>query len=329
MKTHLRMPLALLTVGAVSCAPPVQITPAPATASAAEIGVTGASIMLGVGDIARCGYDGDERTAHMVDSMLRADSVAKVNVEVFTLGDNAYPDGSASNFALCFTPSWGDTAKRIMKKIHPAAGNHEYVTTGSAPYYQYFGSKAGPTKTGYYSYDVGEWHVMVINSEIIVGSFSLAERNAQEDWVRADLKSTQKPCTMAYWHNPLFSSGWHGSDRKLLSIWQILFDGGVTLILNGHDHDYERFLPQTPAGVLDTINGMAEYVVGTGGGVLRGFAAKQVANSASQIQGYYGVLKLTLGKGEYRSVFVDVSGRMWDPSGGKCRSKPAATKSVP
>ena len=100
----------------------------------------------------------------------------------------------------------------------------------------------------------------------------------------------------------------------------------MTLILNGHDHDYERFLPQTPAGVSDSINGMAEYVVGTGGGNLRGFQARPVTNSKTRVQGYYGVLKLTLGKGEYSSVFIDVSGRMWDPSGGKCRSKPAAEK---
>jgi hypothetical protein len=326
---NVRLLIPMLLLGVLACPPPVQITPAPATATAAEIRVTGASVMLGVGDIARCGYDGDERTAKMVDSMLRADSVAKVPVEVFTLGDNAYPDGSASNFALCFTPSWGDTAKRIMKKIHPAVGNHEYVTTGSSPYYQYFGSRAGPNSKGYYSYDVGEWHVIVVNSEIVVAGFTLAEQKAQEDWLRTDLKGTQKPCTMAYWHHPRFSSGWHGSDVSLRSIWQILFDGGASLVMNGHDHEYERFLPQTPAGVLDTINGIAEYVVGTGGGDLRGFAAKRVANSASQIQGYYGVLKLTLGKGEYRSAFVDVGGRMWDPSGGKCRSKPAAAKTVP
>ena len=296
----------LPVLGAFSCVIPVRITPAPATASAEEIAVTGASVMIGAGDIAVCGTNGDELTAHLVDSILRADSVAKVNVEVFTLGDNAMPDGSASNFALCFTPSWGDTAKRIMKKIHPAAGNHEHVTVGASPYYQYFGSKAGSARKGYYSYDVGEWHVIVVNSEIVVAGFSLAERKAQEDWLRTDLKGTQQPCTMAYWHHPRFSSGWHGSSPALQSIWQILFDGGVTLVLNGHDHEYERFLPQTPAGVLDTINGMAEYVVGTGGDALRGFRVTPVANSASQIQGYHGVLKLTLGKGEYRSAFLSL-----------------------
>ena len=106
----------------LSCKPPVQITPAPATAPPNEVALTGASVLIGVGDIAVCSADGDERTAKLVDSVLRADSIAKVNDAVFTLGDNAYPDGSASDFALCFTPSWGDSAKRIMKKIHPAPG---------------------------------------------------------------------------------------------------------------------------------------------------------------------------------------------------------------
>jgi hypothetical protein len=303
---------------AFSCKIPVQITPAPATASAAEVALSGASVLIGVGDIAVCGTDGDERTAKVVDSVLRADSVAKVSDEVFTLGDNAYPDGSASNFALCFTPSWGDSTKRIMKKIHPSPGNHEYQTVGSAPYYEYFGSHAGSSKKGYYSYDVGQWHVISLNSEVIVGSFSDPERKAQEDWLRSDLKANPKLCTLAYWHHPRFSSGWHGGDASLQPIWQILYDGGADVVLNGHDHEYERFRPQTPVGALDTAKGMVEYVVGTGGGDLRGFKTVLSPNSAASVQGYWGVLKLTLGKGEWRAAFLDVSGRSWDPSGGKC-----------
>ena len=306
-----------------SCKIPVQITPAPAAATAAEIAATGASVMIGVGDIAVCGTDYDEQTAKLVDSVLRADSVAKVSDEVFTLGDNAYPDGSASNFAICFNASWGDSTKRIMKKIHPAPGNHEHQSVGAAPYYQYFGSKAGSPKLGYYSYDVGEWHVMVLNSEIIIGAFTPVERKAQEDWLTKEIKGTSKVCTMAYWHNPRFSSGWHGSDMLLQPIWQILYDGRVDLVLNGHDHDYERFMPQSPIGALDSAQGITEYVVGTGGGDLRGFQARPMANSAIRIQGYWGVLKLTLGKGEFRSAFLDVSGRIWDPSGGKCHLKSA------
>ncbi|MEO5798722.1 MAG: metallophosphoesterase [Gemmatimonadales bacterium] len=318
--------LAILgTIVVLACKIPVNITPAPANATAEQVAATGASVMIGVGDIAVCGTDGDEQTARVVDSVLKADSVAKVPDEVFTLGDNAYPDGSASNFALCFAPSWGDSTKRILKKIHPTPGNHEHQTVGAAPYYQYFGSKAGSSKKGYYSYDVGEWHVIVINGEIIVNSsFSDVERKAQEDWVRAELKGPQKFCSMAYWHQPLFSTGWHGDSPLVRPMWQLLQDGGVDLILNGHDHDYERFHPQTAFGVIDSLKGMVEIVAGTGGGDLRGFRDNPRPTSAARVQGYFGVLKLTLGKGEFRSAFIDVNGRVWDPAGGKCHQDSTA-----
>ncbi|MES1259162.1 MAG: metallophosphoesterase [Gemmatimonadota bacterium] len=317
------------SAGALACKIPVQITPAPATAPAEQVAISGASVFIGVGDIAVCGTDGDERTARLVDSVLRVDSIAKVNDQVFTLGDNAYPDGSASNFALCFAPSWGDSSKRIMKKIHPAPGNHEHQSIGAAPYYEYFGSRAGSSKKGYYSYDVGEWHVIVLNSEIIVGAFTDADRKAQDDWLTGELKGSQKLCTLAYWHNPRFSSGWHGGDARLLRTWQLLYDGGVDLVLNGHDHDYERFDPQDPLGVLDTAHGIPEYVVGTGGGDLRGFRTVPSANSAVRVEGYWGVLKLTLGKGEFRSAFIDTEGRVWDPSGGKCHTAPVVAAPLP
>jgi hypothetical protein len=310
--------LALL---ANACKPPVQVTPAAAGASAAEIALTGASVLIGVGDIASCDSEGDEQTARLVDSVLKADSVAGVSDAVFTLGDNTYPDGAASEFAICFTPSWGDSAKRIMAKIHPSVGNHEHLSERAAPYYQYFGSKAGPDKRGYYSYDLGEWHIIVLNSEIIVNSsFTAAERKAQEDWLRAEFEGPQKVCTLAYWHHARFSSGWHRGESRLQPIWQILADGGASVILSGHDHHYERFLPQSPAGIADSVNGMVQYVVGTGGGELRGFSGRPAPNSAAQVEGHFGVLKLSLGKGEYSSAFLDAGGRVYDSHSGKCRA---------
>lgn len=302
---------------AASCYPKAQITPAPANASAEQVALTGASVMIGVGDIAVCGTQGHLETAKLVDSVLRADSAAKVPDAVFTLGDNAYPSGSAANFAECFTPSWGDSAKLIIKKLHPAVGNHESRSDASSPYFAYFGSRAGDPKKGYYSYDVGEWHVIVINSEIILqGTYPLDAKQAQLDWVVKELK-TSKACTMAMWHNPRFSSGWHGSDPTFTPLWQILVDGGADLILNGHDHDYERFAPQNAAGVADSVHGIVQIIAGTGGGVMRGFSAPQ-PNSKSRIEGRYGVLKLTLGKGEWRSAFLEIGGHVWDSSGGKC-----------
>ena len=134
-------------------------------------------------------------------------------------------------------------------------------------------------------------------SEIVVGAYSDAERKAQEDWLRNELKGTRKPCTLAaYWHNPRFSSGWHGGDLRLTPIWQILYDGGADLVLNGHDHDYERYRPQDPQGVLDTAKGIPEYVVGTGGGDLRGFE-KVTRNSAVRIRGLLGSVEADAWKG--------------------------------
>jgi 3',5'-cyclic AMP phosphodiesterase CpdA len=314
-----RWSIALL-LPTLACKPPVQLTPPSAAASAAEVALSGASVLIGAGDIAVCGVPGADATARLVDSVLRADAAAKVPDEVFTAGDNAYPDGSARDFALCWGPTWGDTAKLIMKKIHPSPGNHEHLSGEAAPYYQYFGSRAGSSKAGYYSYDIGAWHAVALNSEMVINvdEFTEADRRAQEAWLKQDLASHNQRCTVAYWHHPRFSSGWHGSDPALGRIWQILFDGGVDLVLNGHDHEYERFLPQSPAGVRDTLTGITEIVVGTGGGDLRGFPRAMLPNSAANVQGRFGVIKLTLGGAEWRSAFLDTSGRVYDAVGGRC-----------
>jgi hypothetical protein len=223
--------------------------------------------MLAVGDIASCSSDGDEATAVLVDSVLRADSVAQVNDVVVTMGDNAYPDGSASNFLICWAESWGDSTKLIMDRIRPSVGNHEHRSSRAAPYYQYFGDKAGDPTKGYYSYDHGEWRVFALNSEIIVNPvFSSAEREAQEAWLRTELAASQKPCMIAYFHHPLFSSGHHGNDSRIRPIWEILQAAKVSLVLVGHDHHYERFHPSTSLGAIDTVNGMTSFLVGTASG---------------------------------------------------------------
>jgi 3',5'-cyclic AMP phosphodiesterase CpdA len=309
----------LLLTALPACRPQVDPTPAPADAPAEVVALTGAAILIGVGDIAACDSRGDELTAVIVDSVLEADSVANVENVVFTLGDNAYPDGSARNFAQCFTPSWGDPAKRIMRNIRPSPGNHEHLTYDAAPYYEYFGKRAGSPSKGYYSYDIGEWHAIALNSEIIVnGLFSDAERAAQLEWLAEDLKANPKKCTVAYWHHPRFSSGWHGSDRRLASFWGLLYDAGVDLILSGHDHHYERFHPQTPAGVADSARGIVQILAGTGGGEVRGLREPLVPHSAARVQGHFGVIKLTLGAEEWRSAFLATNGGVYDASGGKC-----------
>ena len=313
-------PLLLTLLGlTLTCAPAVQLTPPPAEASTEEIKISGAAVLVGTGDIGECSTRGAISTAKLLDSVLRSDSAAKIHDEAFTLGDNAYPGGSIRDFAMCFASTWGDSSKAlIMKNIRPAVGNHEYLTGGAAAYFQFFGSRAGPPNKGYYSYDVGEWHAIVLNSEIVVNvSFNEADRKAQMDWLAEDLKTNTKLCTVAYWHNPRFSSGWHGSDPRFTAIWQLLYDANVDLVLGGHDHHYERFLPQTPQGTPDSTRGITEIVVGTGGGDLRGLRGI-APHSAYRVQGHYGVLKLTLGANAYASAFLGVDGTIWDRTSGKC-----------
>lgn len=308
---------AAIPVVCFECAPPVRITPPPAAASAEEVALAGAAVLIGTGDIARCEARGDEATAALVDSILKADSVAGVDDAVFTTGDNVYDTGSAEEFSECFTPSWGSPQRRIMKKIYPVPGNHEYVTIGAAPYYAYFGDRAGPPGKGYYSYKLGEWHIVALNSEIATNGRYSALGAEQEAWLRKDLEDNKTKCTLAYWHHPLFSSSLHGEEAEVGRLFTILYDAGVDLLLVGHDHTYERFAPQNPAGVRDTVRGIPQIVIGTGGATLRGFRSP-APNSESRVQGYFGVLKLTLGAGAWQRAFIDTGGRIWDPGNGQC-----------
>ena len=319
MRLFIFLLLIVLLGAGLTCAPAVQTTPPPATATAAEVALSGASVLIGTGDIGNCNNTGAAQTAKLMDSVLRADSAAKVHDEAFTLGDNAYPGGSTQDFAQCFAPTWGDSTKLIMKNIRPSVGNHEQLAGGASPYYHYFGSRAGPSDKGYYSYNVGAWHAIVLNSEIVVNvGFSDAERKAQMDWLDQDLKTHTELCTVAYWHHPRFSSGWHGTDARLAPFWLALYAGGADLILNGHDHDYERFLPQAPDGTADTTKGITEIITGTGGGDLRAFRSVAAPHSAYRVQGHYGVLKLTLGAKAYRYAFLGGDGTIWDQGGGVC-----------
>jgi hypothetical protein len=304
----------------VGCSRDEPPTPIPPGARPSELAISGTPVvMIGAGDIAVCGTGGDEATGRLVDSVLLADSVARIATAVFTLGDNAYPSGSSgvdNDFPRCFSPSWG--SKRIMNVIHTAPGNHDYDSGSGAPYFAYFGARAGPPGKGYYSYDFGGWHFISLNSELYYGSGIPGDVTAQEEWLRRDLRDHPALCTIAYWHRPLFSSGSYGPTSQVQRLWRILNEGGADLVLNGHEHDYERFLPQTPDGVVDSVKGITQIVAGTGGGVLRNMIAPFARNSAFQIHGRFGVLKLTLGAGEYRHAFIDADGRVWDPGTGKC-----------
>lgn len=304
---------------ASNCFPPVDVTPPPADASAELVALSGASVMIGVGDIAVCGTSYDEATAKLVDSVVKADSAAGVQDAIFTVGDHVYPTGARANWDRCWSTSWGDSAKRIMRVLRPSIGNHDLDGGFGEAYYEIFGKNAGAKGKGFYAYDLGEWKIISLNSEIVTNpAFPPEARREQEDWLKKELQGNTKKCALAYFHRPRFSSGGHAGDLRMTGIWNILYEHNVDVVINGHEHHYERFGPQTPAGLSDTVRGIVQFIVGTGGASLTGIRNPVQPNSARRIQGHYGVLKLTLGAGEYQHAFLDTQGRVWDRAGGKC-----------
>ena len=259
------------------------------------------AVLLGAGDIASCTSSGDEATAALLDTLPGV---------VFTAGDNAYPDGSTSDYSGCYNSSWG----RHKPRTRPAPGNHEYYSAGAAPYYAYFGVLAGDSGKGYYSYTVGTWHIISLNSNI-----PATPGSPQEQWLRADLAGHPARCTLAYWHHPRFSSGSeHGSTPAIQPLWQALYDAGADVVVSGHEHDYERFAPQTAAGALDTARGIREFVAGTGGMSHYAFGPP-IANSEVRDNTTFGVLQLTLKPGGYDWRFIPVAGGAFSDAGsGSC-----------
>ena len=258
----------------------------------------GSEIMLGAGDISDCNNNNDEATAKLLD--------ANSTGLVFLLGDNAYENGSTADYNNCYNPTWG----RHKSRTKPVPGNHEYNTMNATGYYGYFGSAAGDPAKGYYSYDVGDWHVVALNSAIAHDAGS-----AQVAWLRSDLTANTKTCTMAYWHHPRFSSGSeHGNNVTVQPFWDVLYEFNADLILNGHDHDYEKFAPQKPDGTLDTSRGIRQFVVGTGGRALYRLGTRK-ANSEVFNSSTFGVIKLTLSDGSYSWEFLPIAGQTFTDSG--------------
>lgn len=252
-----------------------------------------AIVLVGAGDIADCASRGDEETARLLD---------RIPGTVFTIGDNAYPRGTIREFAECFEPSWG----RHRARIRPAAGNHDYYTRGATGYFTYFGAAAGPPDKGYYSYDLRAWHIVVLNSNC--GFVACGPESLQAQWLWDDLAKNPRRCTLAYWHHPRFSSGPHGNDRTVDTFWRILFAAGAEVVVNGHDHFYERFAPQTPTGLADGLSGIQQFTVGTGGSSL--YRVRQIRpNSVVRDSSTFGVIKLTLRSNDYSWQFVGVGGR--------------------
>jgi len=217
---------------------------------------------------------------------------------VLTLGDNQYPDGALASFQDSYAKSWG-----VFKDItFPVPGNHEYQTPDAAGYFDYFGSRAGERGKGYYAFSVGAWRFIALNSEI-----DLSENSAQLAWLKQELKTHPAACTLAYWHEPRFSTGGHPDDSRSDATWRVLYANNVDVVLNGHSHAYERFAPQNPDGQIDQTRGITEFVSGMGG------RAPEALNDPSPLlatrQNHaFGVLVLTLHGSSARYEFVPIPG---------------------
>lgn len=279
-----------LALGAIALGPRLEAQGAPEPPAA---------VLVGAGDIAGCGEGyADEATARLIE---------RIGGTVFTAGDNAYPDGATADLA-CYERSWG----RFKHRTYPSPGNHDYQSEGAAPYFAYFGARAGPAGRGYYSYDLGGWHVVALNSE--------RDLKQEAAWLAADLAAHPAACTLAYWHKPLFTSGSdHPPETTMRPIWRVLYDAGAELVISGHNHQYERFGPQDADGRADPARGIRQFVAGTGGNPsLYDFDAPQ-PNSEVRWNGGHGVLKLTLLPGRYEYEFVSVPGETFtDRGSGSC-----------
>jgi hypothetical protein len=314
--------LIFLTACSASTNPPVTaaeakaaLTPSPELQTLIDRKLDdGDALLIGAGDIAECG----EQLTHAQETAALIDLFPSATV--FAAGDDAYTNGTTSQFHDCYGASWGG----FKERTRPAPGNHDYgiyrfpKRNNAEPYFDYFGTNAGPRGLGYYSYDLGSWHVVSLNS--MAGQKGAPTMADQVKWLKNDLDNSKQPCILAYWHHPLFSSGdQHGDQandpgRFMTPLWDVLFDYKADVILNGHDHHYERFALQD-AKKTPTSTGIREIIVGTGGGEDRGIGTVK-ANSDMRLNHLYGVLLMTLHKSSYEWHFIKTDGTVPDSSSG-------------
>jgi len=253
---------------------------------------------VGAGDIAVCSSNGPEQTARLLDS---------IPGTVFTAGDNAYPSGTMRAFKDCYEPTWG----RHKARTRPSPGNHDYDVPGAGPYFEYFGASAGGG-TGYYSYRLGGWLVLSLNSNVPAG-----EGSAQFEWVQSELATHRTKCNLAYWHHPVITSGPNGDNPNMQSMWKLMARAGVDLVISGHDHLYERFAPMNGDLAADPVSGVRFFIAGTGGA--RPYAVVSVRPLSEVRASVWGVLKLTLRGDSYDWEFISVPGSGFHDAGvGRC-----------
>ncbi len=268
-------------------------------------GDTSAVQVLAVGDIASCDSRVDERVAAVVAE--RAGRVA-------LLGDTVYDKGSPWEFANCFDPAWGP----MFKRLRPSPGNHEYYTPDAAGYFGYFGAKAGAADSGWYAYDLGtSWRAIALNSNCAaVGGCTADSR--QGKWLASQLDAAGDRHVLAYWHVPRYSSGHHGSSLTMKPFFRMLYRARAAIVLNGHDHMYERFAPQNASGDRRRA-GVQQFTVGTGGRSLYKYGRSPLPNTQVRDNTTYGVLRLRLRADGYKWRFVAVDGSAVDEGRGRCR----------
>jgi hypothetical protein len=284
------------------------VTPMPSATIAPPTATPTPVALIGAGDVVVCGVDDDEQTAAIVEQQL----ALFPNAGVFIAGDTVNESGRAVEYRNCFSPSWG----RFLDRIRPAPGNHDVMTDRGAPYYAYFGKAAGEPGMGYYSYNLGSWHIVALNSNCDV--IACGKDSKQVQWLREDLQKNQQPCTLLYWHHPRFSSGLEGSVGTVSSFWRTAYEFGAELVVNGNDHDYERFAPQDADGKPDPAQGVREFVVGTGGAELRGWGTIK-PNSEVRDNKTHGVVLFELYADHYTWNFLPAEGGSFTDSGsGSC-----------
>ena len=294
--------VAAAVIGLLTCACSTAPSSPPTGGTAPDAGPprTGLTVtMLGVGDIGMCGRSEVAETARLV---------AGLDGDILLAGDIAYPNGSAENFRDCFNPSWG----QFRSRWHPSPGNHEYESPGAAAYFAYFGGAAGPPGLGYYSFMAGDWLILMLNSNV-----SATRGSPQWEFARGELERQTTPCTMAVWHHPLFSSGPNGPNAAMRDMWALLEANDVEVVLNGHDHLYERFARQTSDGRPDPVRGVRQFTAGTGGAELYSFV-RTAPNSEERI-GKSGVVRFVLRPAQVDWEFLGIDGSVNDRGLDTCR----------
>jgi acid phosphatase type 7 len=283
LKALRALPITMCLAAAFACADQpeseLQLTGATAAAATSET-------ILAAGDIAGCREEyKDEATARMV---------ADLPGTVLLLGDVVYQNGTRWQFRHCYHPSWG----RLFSRSRPAPGNHEYRTNEAAPYYEYFGSRAGPRGKGYYTFTLGSWRIYSLNSERLI--------DEQKIWLRRDLRRNPSKCVLAFWHKPLYTSGPVPPTPQVRPLFHELYRAGAEVVLNGHQHSYERFAPQD-ADSNYRKRGVRQFVVGTGGSQLESSATVAKNSRVRWLEGW-GVLQMTLGPEKYSWKFLPLRG---------------------